>query len=153
MIFDRPSFCLVCAVATLGLWALGCDQGPTTNTNTGGQPPVLTCLDQPPLASCLGGVPDTLRAPAGDTISLPLSVNARDPDGDIDRVVAVVEPALLEGPVQAGRLPNLGGLYRGSFIFLLPDAETLYAVRVYAVDDDGLASNRVLSQFRFVPTP
>jgi hypothetical protein len=47
----------------------------------------------------------------------------------------------------------LGVCIGGSFIFPLPDAETLYAVRVYAVDDDGLASNRVLSQFRFVPTP
>ena len=153
MIFDRPSLCLVYAVVILGLWVLGCDQGPQPNTNTDGQPPVVSCLDIPPLASCLGGFPDTLRAPAGDTISLGIAVSARDPDGRLDRVVAVVEPALLDGPVRAGRLFNFGGEYRGSFRFPLPGTETLYAVRAYAVDDDGLASNRALSQFRFVPTP
>ena len=140
-------------MAIFGLGALGCDQGPPTTSNADGQPPVLSCLDLPPLASCLRGIPDTLRAPADDTVSLTVSVSAQDADGRLDRVVAVVEPALLDGPVRAGRLFNFGVEYRGSFIFPLPKEETLYAVRAYAVDDDGLASNRVLGQFRFVPTP
>lgn len=124
-----------------------------TGPSASGRPPVVSCLDVPPIASCLSGFPDTLRAPRGDTVSLSISVSVRDPDGRLDRVVAVVEPASLGGAVRAGRLFNFGGAYRGTFTFPLPDMETLYAVRAYAVDDDGLASNRALGQFRFVPTP
>jgi hypothetical protein len=139
---------------TLGLGILGCDQGPSTKANDAGQPPVLSCLSGPPVGACLGGIPDTLRAPPGDTITVNISVNAQDPDGRLDRVVAIVEPTSLDGPVRAGALFNFGrGEYRGAFTVPLPTTEELYAVRAYAVDDDGLASNRVLGQFRFLPTP
>ncbi|PSQ95101.1 MAG: hypothetical protein BRD55_11280 [Bacteroidetes bacterium SW_9_63_38] len=151
MIVTRSLAPLLCVAAALSLGVLGCDQGPPTDAGADGQRPVLSCLELSPLGSCLSGYPDTLRAPAGDTVTFSISVTAQDPDQLLDRVLAVVEP----GPVPDGRSLNFSdGQYRGGFPFPLPEDETLYAVRAYGVDEDnGLASNRVLGQFRFVPTP
>jgi len=129
----------------VGLGVLGCDQGGAVDSKSTGQPPVV---------SDLRGFPDTLRAPPGDTVTLTISVNAQDSDGALDRVVSVVEPASLQGPVRPASLFNFGGeRYGGSFDFPLPSEEELFAVRVFAVDETGLAGNRALGQFRFVPTP
>lgn len=142
--FDRSSVGLICAVVVLGLGGLGCDQGPSSAPVDPGTPPIV---------SDLGGFPDTLRAPAGDTVTLNISVTVQDAEGRLDRVVSVVEPASLQGPVQPAALFNFGGgRYGGSFDFPLPETEELFVVRAYAVGTNGRASNRALGQFRFVPT-
>jgi hypothetical protein len=129
----------------LGLLALGCDQVDPTPS---GVPPQVTAFEV---------APDTVRGPASAdtaTVSVDIAARIRDPDGTVERVVFTLEPASNPRATIPGALPPQGGGVYGQRIGLtLPVVEEVYSVRVFAVDDDSLASNQALGQFRFVPTP
>jgi hypothetical protein len=135
----------------LGLWALGgCDTVPAPERN-----------QQAPSVSALQVVPDSIHqsdlppdqiqdSTAQDT--LVLSARATDPDGTVERVVFVLEPSSAPRGVISGQLPSVeGALYGAGIPLSLPLVDEIYTVRVFAVDDDSLASNQVTGQLRFVP--
>ena len=136
-----------------GLWGLGgCDT-------------VLTPEEtQRPSVSNLQVVPDSVHQSdlppdqvQDSTVQVPLQLSARatDPDGSVVRVVFVLEPSSDPRGTVSGRLPaqsQSSALYGGQLALSLPLVDEIYTVRVFAVDDDSLASNQVTGQLRFVPT-
>jgi hypothetical protein len=89
------------------------------------------------------------------TAQVPLDIAARatDPDGSINRVVFLLEPSSNPRGTASGTLPAVeDALYEGRLAFSVPLIDEIYTVRVFAVDDDSLASNQVAGQFRFVPS-
>lgn len=149
-----PSW-LVAAVA-LGmvgaLWT-ACDTGP-------GPVP----LDQQqPAVSDLVVVPETIRAselPAdrlsnGEaTVDVTTVVTARDPDGTVDRVLVIIDPAYGTSSLALAQLPRIeGDRYGGTARYTLAaDREDVFTVRAFAVDNDSLTSNQVVGQIHFLPT-
>ena len=135
-------------VVSLGLW--GCDTVPAPETR------------QPPSVSGLQIVPDSVHQSdlppdqvQESTAVVPLvidSVRATDPDGSVARVVFVLEPSSNPRGTVSGGLPvQTRPVYGGQLPLSLPLVDEIYTVRVFAVDDDSLASNQVTGQFRFVP--
>jgi hypothetical protein len=126
--------------------------------------PALDRAPQPPSVSGLQVVPDSLHEsdlPAdrvgdgGAQVPFDVSARAADPDGSIVRVVFVLEPSSNPQGVLSGRLPaqpQADSLYGGRLALTVPLVDEVYTVRVFAVDDDSLASNQVTGQFRFVPS-
>ncbi len=135
----------------LGLWALGgCDTVPAPERN-----------QQPPSVAGLQVVPDSINQSdlppdqVGDSSAVvPLvidSVRATDPDGSVARVAFVLEPSSNPRGAISGSLPPAEPpLYGGQLSLSIPLVDEIYTVRVFAVDDDSLASNQVTGQFRFV---
>lgn len=91
-----------------------------------------------------------------DTISLSVAASASDPDGDIDRVLFTVEPASNPRGTAFGQLRPVEGAqheYVRNFALLVPAVpDEIYTVRVFAVDNDSLASNQVTGQVRVAPS-
>jgi hypothetical protein len=119
---------------------------------------------QPPSVSALQIVPDSIHQSdlppdqvQDSTAQVPLEVSARatDPDGTVVRVVFVLEPSSNPRGAISGQLPaqsQSASLYRGQLGLSLPLVDEIYTIRVFAVDDDSLASNQVTGQLRFVAT-
>ena len=141
-------------VLAVGLWGLGaCDTVPAPDRT-----------QQAPSVSALQVVPDSIRQSdlppdrvEGSTARVPLQLSARatDPDGTVMRVVFVLEPSSNPRGTISGRLspvPQTESLYGGELTLTLPLVDEIYTVRVFAVDDDSLASNQVTGQLRFIPT-
>ncbi len=137
---------------SLVLWS-GCDTVPAPDRD-----------QQPPSVSALQVVPDSIHQSdlpsdqvQDSTARVPLEVSARatDPDGTVVRVMFVIEPSSNPRGTVSGRLPSRSqssSLYGGQLAFSVPLVNEIYTVRVFAVDDDSLASNQVMGQLRFVPT-
>jgi len=80
------------------------------------------------------------------------SVQATDPDGSIVRTSFVLEPSSNPRATLTGNLPPQNPpVYGDTLALALPLIDEIYTVRVFAVDDDSLASNQVTGQFRFGP--
>lgn len=140
----------VAAGLAAALSVAACDTAP-------GPPP----LDrQPPTVSNLVVAPDTVRpadlTPGGDAsarVELTLSVEARDSDGVIDRVLVIIDPAY--GPSAPGiaRLDAVGddryGGVRG--YPLATEQADVFTVRALAIDNDSLTSNEVVGRFHYIP--
>ncbi|MFB6098150.1 MAG: hypothetical protein ABEK84_03370 [Salinibacter sp.] len=136
----------VVLVAVTLLW--GCDTVPPPEER------------RPPSVAGLRIVPDSLHASdlpdkrvQDSTAQVPLEIAARatDPDGTVARVMFVIEPSSAPRGTVSGRLPAQdGSVYGGRLSLAVPLADEIYTVRVFAVDDDSLASNQVTGQFRFV---
>jgi len=119
---------------------------------------------QRPSVSALQVVPDSVHQSdlppdqvQDSTAQVPLQLSARatDPDGSVVRVVFVLEPSSDPRGTVSGQLPaqsESSSLYGGQLALSLPLVDEIYTVRVFAVDDDSLASNQVTGQLRFVPT-
>lgn len=126
------------------MWAGGCDTVPGLRGER----------DSPEVSDLQIAI-DSVQVVEEDSqvqIDLFLSVQATDQDGTIDRVVFTLEPASNPQRTVSGELPAAeGSLYGGLVQLTLPFEEEVYTVRVFAEDDDGLASNQVTSQFHFVP--
>ncbi len=146
---------LLLAAALLLLGGLaGCDGG-------GG---VDRSRRQAPLVSGLALQPDSVNAadiPAQQVqdslaqVVLRLRVRATDPDGTIERVQFTVEPASNPRGTATGTLQRESdSLFVRQLGLRVPVFLTeVYTVRVFAVDDDSLASNQTLGQFQFVSAP
>lgn len=129
----------------------GCDSVP-------GQAPEAL---RPPSVFALQIVPDSVhgsdldRDGEQEAIPVALSAEAKDPDGEVDRVLFVLQPASTPAETAFGQLEpddstQFGYARRLSLAVPRTVAER-YTIRVFAVDDDSLASNQVTGQFRFVP--
>lgn len=109
-----------------------------------------------PTVSDLQVITDTVEVVEQDSVAevgITIAARAVDADGTIERVVFTLEPASNPRGTASGELEVVdGALYGGGIRFTVPLREEIYTVRVFAVDDDGLASNQVTSQFRFDPT-
>jgi hypothetical protein len=119
---------------------------------------------QPPSVAGLQVVPDSIHqsdlssdqvrdSMAQDTLTI--GVQASDPDGSVARVVFVLEPSSNPRGAISGQLPaqsQSASLHRGQLGLSLPLVDEIYTIRVFAVDDDSLASNQVTGQLRFVAT-
>lgn len=146
---DRRSLTgfLLAALLTIGLLG-GCDQGP------GGREEGRT-----PLVSGLDVRPDSVRTadlPVEDSlaeVALDLQVRAEDPDGTVERVVFTIEPAGNPRGTATGTLQEVEEHVFGGRIGLRVPAfiDEVYTVRVFAVDDDSLASNQALGRVRVIP--
>lgn len=80
------------------------------------------------------------------------SVRATDPDGSIVRTSFLLGPSSNPRATFTGDLPvQTPPVYGDTLVLELPLIDEIYSVRVFAVDDDSLASNQVTGQFRFVP--
>lgn len=110
---------------------------------------------QPPRVSNLQIVTDSIEISDADSlarVTLDLSARAADPDGTIVQVVFLLEPSSNPQGTASGELRSVeGSLYAERVGLTVPLVEEIYAVRVFAVDDDSLASNKVTGQFRFEP--
>lgn len=130
----------------------GCDTAPTPDRDR-----------KAPSVSALQIVPDSIHQSElasgriqDSTAQVPLGVSARatDPDGTVERVVFLLEPSSNPRRTVSGRLPAAEDDVYGGVLDSLPVplVDEIYTVRVFAVDDDSLASNQVTGQFRFVPS-
>lgn len=133
-----------------GLLVLGCDQ--VSRLEEGQRPSV----------SGLSVEPDTLDAatlepvPEQDSLvrdTVGISILASDPDGQIARVVFILEPASNPRGTIAGRLGEVeDSLYAGGGVLSVPRYRGVtYTVRVYAVDEDSLASNQGIGRLQVLP--
>jgi hypothetical protein len=129
----------------------GCDQGGAVDRSR----------DQAPLVSGLVLRPDSVNAadvPSQQVqdslaqVGLRLRVRATDPDGTVERVQFTVEPASNPRGTATGTLQRENdSLFVRELGLRVPVFLTeVYTVRVFAVDDDSLASNQTLGQFQFV---
>lgn len=108
-----------------------------------------------PAVSDLQMVTDSVEVVEEDSlaqIDLTIAARASDEDGFIERVVFTIEPASNPRGTVNGELAVVDGpLYGGRVRFTVPLVEEIYTVRVFAVDDDDLASNQVTGQLEFDP--
>lgn len=135
------------ALLTAGLLG-GCDQGPGGREE--GRGPLVSGLDVRPDSVRVADLPveDSLAE-----VTLDLQVRAEDPDGTVERVVFTIEPAGNPRGTATGRLQELKEHVFGGRIGLRVPAfiDEVYTVRVFAVDDDSLASNQALGRVRVIP--
>lgn len=144
------AFSPVVASVLIGLLGLGCDQ---VSPREMGQPPSVYGLQVTPdsvNAADLpaGQVDDSLAA-----VELEISTTVRDEDGRVERTVFTIEPASSPQGTATGRLRARDSTtYARQFAIRVPAfVDEVYTVRVFAVDDDSLASNQAIGRFRFVP--
>lgn len=108
-----------------------------------------------PTVSGLQVVTDSIQVSVEDSLAqvdVLVAARAVDADGTIDRVVFTIEPASNPRGTASGELSVVDEpLYGGRIRFTVPLAKEIYTVRVFAVDNDDLASNQVVGQFEFDP--
>lgn len=127
---------------------VGCDHGPSG-----------TSQKQAPLVSGLEVQPDSVNVAdlsVEDSLAqvpLALRIRARDADGTVERVVFTIEPAGNPRGTATGTLQEQeGDVFARQLGLRVPVAvEEVYTVRVFAVDDDSLASNQALGRVQVVP--
>ncbi len=148
-VVPRIQQCLLVAVLGLSVLVVGCDQV--------SRPDAI----QSPSVESLSVVPDSVIADdlppdqvQDSTARVPLTIvaSATDPDGTVERVTFTIEPATSPRGTLAGTLTrDQGTQYRRDIALRVPiSTDELYTVRVFAVDDDSLASNQSIGHFRFV---
>lgn len=132
----------------------GCDQGGAVDRSRG-QAPLVSGLDVQPDSVNAASVPAQQVQDSLAQVGLRLRVHATDPDGAIDRVQFTVEPASNPRGTATGTLQRQSdSLFVRELGLRVPVFLTeVYTVRVFAVDDDSLASNQALGQFQFVSAP
>ncbi len=141
---------MLLAALSIGAVVLGCDQVSAPGEK------------RPPTVSQIAVSPDTFDAatlePVPDRDSLVrdtvgISIRADDPDGEIERVTFIVEPASNPRGTVAGPMRRVNNdLYAGGAILTVPRyREATYTIRVYAVDQDSLASNQGVGRLQVIP--
>lgn len=118
---------------------------------------------QPPEVDSLLVVPDTIRAAAlppdsvtdgQAAVTITTAVMARDPDGSVDRVLVLIDPAYgassagVAQLLREGNSDRFGGALR--FNIAVERADVLM-VRAFAVDNDSLTSNEVVARIHLLP--
>lgn len=129
---------------------LGCDQ---VSRPEGGQPPSVSDLAVVPDSVNASDVPAEQVRDSTAQIPLTIAATATDPDGTVERVVFTIEPSSSPRGTASGTLrPEQDVRYRRTVRIGIPVfLDEVYTVRVFAVDDDSLASNQSVGRFRFEP--
>ena len=126
----------------------GCDSLPE-ETETISRPPVLSNLSYTPRQLDLGIMPGAI-VDGNARINFSVSVFASDPDGSVQQVNMVLRsPTIGSAPLANVELSTTGdGQYSVTYTQEVPEGETGdYTIELYAVDDTGMLSNRVLGTF------
>lgn len=141
-------------VLLVGSMMVGCDQV-SPGAQEQGTPPVVSELTLRPDSVNAAELPAEQAQDSLAEIAIAIVVRAKDSDGTVERVQFTIEPASNPRGTAAGRLRELNGNLYGQQIGLqIPSfRDEVYTVRVFAVDNDSLASNQSIGQFRFVPAP
>jgi len=143
---------LLLAAALLLVGSLaGCDQGGAVDRSRG-QAPLVSGLVLRPDSVNAASIPAQQVQDSLAQVVLRLRVRAIDPDGVVERVQFTVEPASNPRSTATGTLQRESdSLFVRELGLRVPVFLTeVYTVRVFAVDDDSLASNQTLGQFQFV---
>ena len=143
------------AVALLLLGGLvGCDQAGLLDPSRGQGPLVSGLVVRPDSVNAADLAPDQVQDSLAQ-VSLRLQVRATDPDGTVERVQFTIEPSSNPRGTATGPLQRADdSLFAAQLGLSVPVNRTeVYTVRVFAVDDDSLASNQALGQFHFVSAP
>lgn len=138
----------------LAVLVAGCDQVPQASDAGGERPLVSSLTIEPDSVNAADLRSDEVK----DSLArIPLDIEAQvtDPDGTVERVVFTIEPSTNPQGTASGALASRGeGVYGQRIGIRVPVfLSEVYSVRVFAVDDDSLASNQGLGQFRFVAEP
>jgi hypothetical protein len=133
---------------------LGCDQGGADLEDRGPAPLVSGLVVRPDSVNAADVPPDRVEDSLA-RVDVFIQAAARDPGGTVERVEFTIEPSTNPRGTASGTLRReTDSLYARRLGLRLPVFVTeVYTVRVFAVDDDSLASNQVLGQFRFVAAP
>ncbi len=143
MTIVRRILLLVGGSVVAGILGVGCDQVSPTRTD-----------GIAPRVSNLSVTPDTVRASVSDDsteATIGIRATVVDPDGEIERAVVTLEPASAPERVRAVQLSSFQLGVGTSLGIQLPVEREVYTIRVFAVDNDSLTSNRGLAQFQLVP--
>jgi hypothetical protein len=144
----------VVALLLLGGLA-GCDQGGAVGDRPRGTGPLVSGLVVEPDSVNAADLPPQQIQDSLAQVALRLQVRATDPDGAVERVQFTLEPSSNPRGTATGALQRADdSLFAAELGLRLPAGRTeVYTVRVFAVDDDSLASNQALGQFQFVSAP
>jgi hypothetical protein len=137
-------------VLAAGLFALGCDQVSRPEV---GQPPSVSALEVTPDSVSAADLPPDQVQDSVARVPLSIAAAATDPDGTVERVVFTIEPSSNPRGTASGALrPQQGDRYRRAIGLGVPlSRDEVYTIRVFAVDNDSLASNQAIGRFRFEP--
>ena len=129
---------------------LGCDQ---VSGLSEGEAPTVADLEVTPDSVNAADLPPDLVNDSTAQVPLRVSIRASDPDGEVERVSFTFEPVTNPQGAAFGRLEATGeGRYAREFAISVPAMrDEVYALRVFAVDSDSLASNEAIGRVRFVP--
>jgi len=141
--------CLLVAALGPGALVVGCDQVSRPDAT---QPPSVRSLAVQPDSVIADNLPPDQVQDSTVRVPLTIAASASDPDGSVERVTFTIEPASNPRGTLVGTLSrDQGTQYRRDIALQVPIAtDELYTVRVFAVDDDSLASNQSIGHFRFV---
>jgi len=132
----------------------GCDQG-GVERDAPGRAPLVSALEVRPDSVNAADVPADRVQDSLAVIGLRLQAHVEDPDGEVERVPFTIEPASNPRGTASGTLQRQNdSLYAREVGLRVPVFLTeVYTVRVFAVDDDSLASNQGIGQFQVVAAP
>ena len=150
MLCRRTPILSLLAVLGMGSFLLGCDQ---VSRPEAGQPPTISRLEVTPDSIRTADLPPEQVQDSVALVPLSIAATATDPDGTVERVVFTIEPSSNPRGTATGTLQLAQGDQYEQVIELGVPAflDEVYTVRVFAVDDDSLASNQGVGRFRFVP--
>ncbi|HKL87469.1 MAG TPA: hypothetical protein VJ884_00595 [Salinibacter sp.] len=150
--FRRVPVLLLLAVFGGGSLLLGCDQ---VTRPEAGQRPSVSALEVMPDSVNASQVPADQVQDSVARVPLRIAATATDPDGTVERVVFTIEPSSNPRGTASGTLqPQQGTRYQRDVALGVPVfQDEVYTIRVFAVDDDSLASNQSIGRFRFEPAP
>ena len=140
----------ILVVAIFSGFLLGCDQ---VSGLSEGKAPTVADLEVTPDSVNAADLPPDLVNDSTAQVPLRVSVRASDPDGEVERVSFTFEPVTNPQGAAFGQLEATGeGRYAREFAISVPAMrDEVYALRVFAVDSDSLASNEAIGRVRFVP--
>lgn len=144
--FRLSARCALFSALGLGAFLLGCDQVSRPET---GQPPTVSGLTVSPDSVNVADLPPDQVNDSAAVVGIRIAAEVEDPDGSVVRVEFTFEPASTpEGTVTGPLNPATDSLYDQRIGLQLPRVDEVYTVRVFAVDDDSLASNQGVARFR-----
>ncbi len=126
-----------------------CDALPE-ETDTFSRPPTLSNLSYTPRELDLGTADPNIIVGGNANVAFSVSVDAEDPDGSVEQVNFILRsPTIGSEPLANVEMTASGsGQYTVSHTQQLPEGETGdYTIELYAVDNTGTLSNRVLGTF------
>lgn len=138
-----------CVAFLLLILIAGCDTLPE-QTPSISRPPELSNFTYTPRQLDLGTAPEGTVVNGSASISFSASVDAIDPDGEVQQVNFILRsPTIGSDPLANVEMTAAGdGTYAVSHTQEVPEGETGdYTIELYAVDNTGTLSNRVLGTF------
>lgn len=151
MLVPRRIEPVLCALL-LGSAVLGCDQVSPVGADSEGTPPTVSDLGVRPDSIHVSDLPPDQVEDSLAQLGIALDANVEDPDGTVERVNFTIEPASNPGASATGQLQHVDSTRYGRVLALQVPSfrDEVYTVRVFAVDNDSLASNQGVGQIQFV---